>query len=266
MHYLKTVILTGLIFLPLAENCLVYASDIFKVSAIDWCPQVCPNQPNRPGYLVEIIQGVFKESEYKVDIEFTPWSRAIYNVRKGKTDALLSPSKEEAPDLYYHEDPIAYQTHCFWKLKESKWTYTGVDSLKDIRIVIYKDNPYGELINQANLLYGKSHFVELNYDKRYLDRSVALLKKKRAESFLFTANSVFYSQRIKNINELALGKCIRKDKLWIPLTPKKTKRIEKIKKFLDINIIKFKKTKNYDDILKKYNIINPQTIDYLNLK
>ena len=239
-------------------NSTCFAKEILKVAAIDWCPQICPHDKKNPGYLVEMVQEIFKKTPYELKITYAPWSRSIYNVRQGKADALLSPSKEEAPDLRYHDTPLAHQTHCFWKLNKSDWEFNQVEDLLSTRFVIYRDHSYRDIFKTYFSQNKAKNHIELSYDENYLDRSISLLKKSRAETFLFTANSVIYHQLQQNKKDLKLGKCIKRDELWFALTQKNQKKIDNIIRLLNTQIPIYKNSSRYKKLLKKYNILYPK--------
>ena len=75
-------------------------AETIKIAAIDWCPQICINEES-PGYTVELIKKIFQNSEYTVNIDIFPWTRAIKYVSEGRYDALLAPAKKEAPHLIF---------------------------------------------------------------------------------------------------------------------------------------------------------------------
>lgn len=72
------------------------ATELLKVTAIDWCPQICPKEENKD-YIIDTFLQVFKGSQYQIEIEYFPWSRAIKAVSQGDAQILLSPAKNEAP-------------------------------------------------------------------------------------------------------------------------------------------------------------------------
>ncbi len=83
-------------------------SKTLKIAYIDWCPQLCVGEKSE-GYIIDTVKIIFKDSEYKLEFEKFPWSRAINNVRSGNYDALLSPAKKEAPDLIYPDNEVGVQ-------------------------------------------------------------------------------------------------------------------------------------------------------------
>ncbi|OUR97928.1 hypothetical protein A9Q84_06955 [Halobacteriovorax marinus] len=235
---------------------------LLKVAAVDWCPQICPeNENGRKGYLYDIMEEVFKEGPYKVETEFFPWSRAIHFVKHGKYDMLLSPAKEEAPDLTYHNTPIGYQTHCFWTRKKSSWNYKGANSLVNKKLIIYRDHSYGKLLKKYLSNPVKNTFFTLSYDKTYINRAIGMVSRKRADTFIFTVNSVFdflKKSKTYNVGDLKISGCLKKDPLWFGLNPNKEMESKKLAKFIDSRIEELKRKGYYTKVLNKYNIKSPK--------
>lgn len=233
-----------------------------KIAAIDWCPQICPTDKLNPGFLVEMIKDIFSSGPYELEFEYLPWSRAIYNVERGYADALLSPSKDEAPGLIYHKENLSFQTHCFWKSKDSLWNFSGVDSLGSIKFVVYRDHPYGTLLNDYFNKYKTDHYFEFSFDENYIDRAITFLQKDRAQSFLDTANSVAYHLKKKGIRSIVRDACIKQDELWLGLSPKNGKRTDDLRAYIDAHLHDFKNSERYQFLMKKYQISFPPLMKF----
>ncbi|MFT5163656.1 MAG: polar amino acid transport system substrate-binding protein [Alteromonadaceae bacterium] len=255
----------------------VQAKEPLNIAAIDWCPQICPKSSENPGYLVQMLQDLFKDSDYTLNIIYSSWSEAINSVKAGIADGLLSPSKDEAPDLIYHQIPLAVQTHCFWTLADSNWQFDNIATLKNDSIVIYRDHSYATLLAEYFSDNYKKYLFELSYDQSYLPRAHRLLKTGRASAFLFTTNSVLYFKRTHHDDSLKMGACIKKDQLWIGLSPhqhvtsnnsegnnqdssKYANKINKVKAFIDQHLAIYKHSNQYKMRLKKYNILTPEVV------
>ncbi|NQZ06969.1 MAG: transporter substrate-binding domain-containing protein [Algicola sp.] len=234
------------------------AKELIKVAAIDWCPQICPKSTENPGYLVQLISDLFAKSGFTLKFEIMSWSDAINSVEAGHSDILLSPSKDEAPGLVYHRDPLAIQTHCFWKLADSDWKFKDITSLKNNSIVIYRDHSYGTLLREYLSDNYKKYVFELMYDTSYLQRAHRLLQTGRASAFLFTTNSVLHFKKTNNISTLKMGSCIKKDHLWVGMSPKNQQKINRIKAYIDANLLPYKDTTKHKILLRKYNILTPE--------
>ncbi|WP_154715120.1 transporter substrate-binding domain-containing protein [Neptuniibacter caesariensis] len=88
------------------------SKNTIKIAAIDWCPQLCPNQDQK-GYIIDIVKEIYRDSGYQLEIETYPWSRALTMVRQGRVDAVLSPARAEAPALRYPQQEVGFQRMCF---------------------------------------------------------------------------------------------------------------------------------------------------------
>lgn len=254
-----TTLCSSLLAFGLLGAPLLSARETIHVSAIDWCPQICPKTPERPGYLVEMIQDLYRKAGYELDFEYVPWSRAIVNVRTGRTDGLLSPSKDEAPDLEFHAIPLAYQTHCFWKLSTSSWSYTDLESLNNTKFIIYRDHSYGPFLFTPEHKIEPYQYFELSYDEHYIDRAIALLKAGRAETFLFTANSVQYYLNQQHSTDVVMDACFKRDELWFALSPKSDK-LSQMRQVIDDTLAGYKRTNSYEALLARYHIRFPELI------
>ncbi len=231
------------------------AEQVINISAIDWCPQVCLD-PKRPGYVVELVKKIFEDTEYQLNIPIYPWSRAIKNVYSGRADALLSPAKDEAPNLRYPQHPVGNQQMCFFNLKSNFWHYSGgINSLEGLQVGIATDTSIEEL-NE----YVKKHpnqFQFQPYHERYLQQSIAKLEKGRMDTFLFTKNSTLFAlDKLSKKNTVKLAGCVSKTPIYMAFTPEanKKKRIAAMIAIFDKKLAKLKESKYIEELMKSYNL------------
>lgn len=225
-----------------------------RVAAIDWCPQICPNEVKK-GYVVELTEEVFKDSPYKLSIEYFPWSRAIRFVRDGTLDALLAPAQQEAPFLKYPNLAVGHQKMCFFTSKKANWQYQGVSSLKGMVIGVATDTSIEEL-NQY-ISNNPSQFQNLPYTERYVEQSAGKILKKRIDSFLMTLNTTKY--RLKELNIFHLFKnagCVSKANIYMAFTNQTEKRslINGAINHFDLTLRNLSKSGYIQALHKKYNI------------
>ena len=140
-------------------------AETIKVAAIDWCPQICIDE-DKPGYTVELLNKIFHGSEYTVEIDIFPWTRAIKYVTDGEYDALLAPAKKEAPHLTFPHFPIGYQRMCFFINAKSNWDYKNKESLANMQIGIAKDTSIEEL--NGYIQKHSEQFQYQPYHERYV--------------------------------------------------------------------------------------------------
>lgn len=64
------------------------AQESVKIGTLEWEPYIGPNMHNY-GYVAEIVTEAFKRVDYKVDILFFPWARALKTAEYGELDGLF---------------------------------------------------------------------------------------------------------------------------------------------------------------------------------
>ncbi|WP_286270451.1 substrate-binding periplasmic protein [Thalassotalea hakodatensis] len=249
-HYLLVMVL--LVYtVPVSSASL--PPTIINVAAIDWCPQICPNNSSKPGYIVEILKLVFDGENIELKIDNYPWSRAIMYVKDGKYMALLSPAKKEAPDLAYPNTPIGIQKMCFYKLKQSLWTYSGLDSLEGVQIGIATDTSIPELKNY--IIKNPYQFQSQSYHDRYIKQNIGKLIKERIDTFIFTRNSTKLEvSRLGLSEKIVEAGCISEEGVYLAFSPVQAKRktVNRLVKLFDRKLKKLIDENKIDPILEDY--------------
>ncbi len=197
-------------------------AETIKVAAIDWCPQICVNE-TRPGYTVELIEKIFQESDYTLEIDLFPWSRAIKYVSEGKYDALLAPAKKEAPHLVFPNFPVGHQRMCFFIDANSTWRYENKQSLQGLKIGIANDVSIEELNS-----YIKEHPEQFHYQpyhERFVAQNAGKVLKKRIDAFIFTKNTTLYELRNENLHhKMKSAGCVSEAEIFLAFTPEEKKK------------------------------------------
>jgi ABC-type amino acid transport substrate-binding protein len=191
-------------------------AETIKVAAIDWCPQICIDEDKR-GYTVDLINKIFHGSEYKVEIDIFPWTRAIKYVSDGKYDALLAPAKKEAPHLTFPSFPIGYQRMCFFTDAKSTWRYENKYSLEDMQIGIAIDTSIEEL--NGYIQKHPEQFQYQPYHERYVAQNAGKVLKKRIDAFLFTNNTTRYELKKEKLdNKIRNAGCVSEAEIFLAFT------------------------------------------------
>jgi len=249
-------ILSGLLCLLLATPAFSEQkpAQLIRIAAIDWCPQICPNEQDK-GYIIDIVQQLFANSPYQLSIDYLPWSRAIHDVRQGRYMALLSPAKPEAPDLIYPEQAIGAQTMCFFTEQDSPWQYHGQHSLQGLRIGIAPDTSLVELnqFKQDN----PELFHEVPYSERYLQQQVSKLMDKRIDTFLFTRNTTLFElEKLGLTGQIKIAGCVSKTPIYMAFSnhPQQQKRVSRLTTFFDTGMSQLRQSDRLNQILRRYQL------------
>ncbi|CAH0536329.1 substrate-binding periplasmic protein [Vibrio marisflavi] len=229
-------------------------SKTLKIAYIDWCPQLCVGEKSE-GYIIDTVKIIFKDSEYKLEFEKFPWSRAINNVRSGNYDALLSPAKKEAPDLIYPDNEVGVQKMCFFVRKDSNWVFNGLNSLEGLRVGGIIDSGFDEEFEFINETGG--NFELMPYNGEYLNQSFLKLDNDRIDVFMFTLNTTLYEMKKRNKEYKDAG-CLTRDKIYMAFSPKFTTKSPVIRYF-DKNMARLKSSNTISEIMKKYGLNNWNT-------
>jgi len=227
-----------------------------NVASIDWCPQLCQDT-ERPGYIIDTIEMVFTDSPFELDIKTYPWSRSIKLVETGRKHALLSPAKNEAPNLVYPRNEVGIQRMCFFTLKNSDWLYKGVESLKGLRIGIATDASPQELTEYIK--NNQHQFQYMPYHENYVEQSFNKLKKNRVDTFLFTYNSTIY--KMKNIGvfpDYKMAGCVSSAKVYLAFSPQPNLNIKPMIDYFDERMDKIKASGALNNIMARYGLENWQ--------
>ena len=254
-HLIKNiVIILALSVFPYSLN-----AESLRVSTIDWCPQICP-QGELPGYVIETAQKIFADSPYELSTKDYPWTRAIKLVEAGDNHALLSPAKEEAPNLLFPKHEIGIQRMCFFTKKESAWQYSGLESLAGLKIGVANDTSIEELNDYMKK--NQKQFGSLPYNDTYIEKSIKKLDADRIDTFIFTYNSTIYEMSQKGILEkYRSAGCVSVAKIYMAFTPdpSKAKSVKKMSDYFDSKMKALKESGDIKVIMKRYNLEDWQT-------
>jgi len=224
------------------------------ISSIDWCPQLCDNDSQR-GYVMDIVDAIFKDSPYTLEVENFPWTRAIRLVENGRSHALLAPTREEAPNLKFPEQEIGLQRMCFFTKSSSEWAYTGEDSLKGLTIGLAQDTYIDELSEYIEK--NEKQFDYIPYSDGYLTSSFKKLTFNRIDTFVFTYNSTRYEINRNNLEfDYKEAGCFPENKIYMAFSPneKNEDYIDDMIVYFDSKMVALKKSDEINEIMSNYGL------------
>lgn len=228
-------------------------AETIKVSAIDWCPYICTEEEGRPGMFVEMLEEVFKGSQYDLDVKIYPWSRAIKNVEKGDDMILLSPTKNEAPSLHFPPTSIGAQQFCMFKRADDSWKFTDIDSAVGKK-VIYAQDALPKVFQDAS---DKLDLEARPYAASYIPSATKMVERGRADGFLFTLNSTMYFINQSDFKgKIVPSGCVTPEALYPAMTPVAAlaDKVKEVEAFYEKRMVDLKNEGFYDSLLVKYNL------------
>lgn len=112
-------------------------SDTLRIATDEWCPYDClPGQNDgKVGYLGDLLVETMKARGHKVEFVEVSYTRGLELVREGKLDGTMACFREEAPDFVFPDFSLGKSNSTFFSLKSSSWKYTGVESLKQAKMI-----------------------------------------------------------------------------------------------------------------------------------
>lgn len=119
------------------------------VGVDDYCPYTCLKSEQK-GYALDLVEQILAPRGFILEYVPASWPRVKAMAKKGSIDLLIPVNQVETRELdilrtrhainqFQKESPAAYFVH-----KDSKWMYTGPESLKDQTIGIIQGYTYPE--------------------------------------------------------------------------------------------------------------------------
>ncbi|MCP8464482.1 transporter substrate-binding domain-containing protein [Pseudomonas sp. ZM23] len=208
---------------------LATSAEPLRLAVDDWCPYICPDDPDRPGYLLEALTLALEQSP---TFEPLPWPRALQMAREGLVDGVVGAYPEEADGLLIGHEPIGWVTMRFYTRADSQWRYTGPDSLDGQSVGLAQGYSYGPQVDawraehledheQVQILSGE-RVLERNIQKLLLGRISVLLEDRQIVEHYLHRNRL--SDRIRTAGQLA-----DKRPMYVALNP----QLESVRERLD---------------------------------
>ncbi len=230
------------------------ANEIKLISDL-WCPYACDPKSEKPGFMIEIAQTIFKDHGHTVKYEVKNWARAIKETRSGKYDGIVGASRADVPGFVIPQIPVGFLENYFWTLAGNKWNYSGVESLKSVKLGFINDYSYGEEIDKV---IEKKHPALIKISGNdVLKRMIQMTETKRLSGFIENPMVLEY-----NLMELKKNKADFKvaspnladdPNLFIAFSPNKNSS-KKYSKILDEGIVSLRKNGKLKVILQKYGL------------
>ena len=119
-------------------------ADTITIVGDSWCPYNCTSQ-EKPGFLIKLAETVFEKSGHTIEYSIVPWKRAKLGTINGIYDGIVGMTKNETTENLYVFPTLemAESQFCFYAASDSQWQYTGIPSLKNVRLGMINGYGYG---------------------------------------------------------------------------------------------------------------------------
>lgn len=237
------------VFLLSVHSAMVHSDTVQEVTLLadEWCPYTCLPDKEKPGILVEVGEMIFANSQTEFNFQLINWSRAVNNVRAGKSQGLLGAYIGDAPDFIFHSHPILFSQMCFYTKPNDKWTFTGFESLSKRVISVINGYSYGDKFDQYMVKH-PSNIINITGDK-LLERELLMLQTKRINTIL--EDRFVFGQKAKQFGLESKG-CLAREGVYMAFSPVNEALSTALAGWVDQELEKLKSNGKIELILKKY--------------
>ncbi len=145
---------------------------------ITFVADVWPPFNDRPnaeleGYMIDVARAVFEKEGYNVEYRILPWNRAIIETRKGRFNAIIGATKNEASDFIFPKEELGRSGLSFYVRNDASWRYDGEQSLKDVYLGVIDGYDYNDWFVDYQNTYPEKVYVR--YGRKPLKENVVSL-------------------------------------------------------------------------------------------
>jgi polar amino acid transport system substrate-binding protein len=231
------------------------AAETLTLKADFWMP-FNGDGKEESGYMLDIAKSIFEPKGYKIEFAMTPWDKSIAEVRNGKGNAIVAASQSDAPDFVYPAEEEGTSVQLFCVKNGSPWRYSGIASLKTIKLGVIKDYAYFQELDDyiktspAGLVFGTGDTpLQSNLTKLVQGEIGAVVDDKSVLKYTISKMNLQGKVAIT----AASGDAVKPAKLFIAFSPKNPKSQE-YAKILSDGVIAMRKSGELQKILAKYGL------------
>ena len=163
----------------------------------EWPPFNGVPGSDKEGYFLDIARAVFEPKGHRIIYIIRPWTRAVREVEAGTYDALLGPFKTDTPGLIFPKEEIGFTTLSFFTHKGSTWTFTGLESLNEVRLGIIQDYEYRPWLQEFRREHPENFVVISGEDAIF--RNLHLLIRGRIDAIPTNEHAFRYRARTAGV-------------------------------------------------------------------
>ena len=232
---------------------LIASAEPLRLAGDDWCPYICPDNPDKPGYLLEALSRILSQAPA---FEPLPWPRALQMAREGLVDGVVGAYPEESENLVIGQEPIGWVTMRFYTRTDSPWHYQGPASLDDQSIGLAQGYSYGAELDAWRDSHLDDHEqVQVLSGERVLERNIQKLLLGRISVLLEDSQIVeHYLQRHRLSGQIrAAGQLADKRPMYVALNPRLESVRERLDE-LDDGLREFRRSEQWKPLMQGYGV------------
>lgn len=252
---LKMLILTSLTVFFIGFLANKTAAQTISIRADIFFPVSGNPFDERPGYMIEIAQAILAEKGVTVDYQAMPWARSLLLAEKGLIDCIVGAYKSKGRTLIFPSLPWGKDQNFFYVTKNSQWRFSGLSSLRDLRIGLIHKYSYSPTFDHFARQPENSSIFEYTYGNNALEQNISKLLAGRIDATIET--NLVMPEKLKELNLendiIPAGKLNSANDLFIACSPAKPTS-QKYIKWFDEGIQKLRASGRLKRILQRYHL------------
>lgn len=242
-----------LLVLLLVASALSSAEKITLV-ADDWCPYNCEPESESPGYVIELLEEIFKRHDITIEYQYLSWSDSLEGVLAGKYNGAIGATPTELPKGIFPSEEIGLSGDVFVVRNDRDWYYQGVESLSRITLGATQDYDYGDAINNYFSTASSDKFRLLNSNIAS-ELNLSKLFRGSIDAYIGDRNVIFYKANMLGLSKefKVVGQAWQPEPVYIVLSPK-IKRSYEYAHMLSQGMHDLRKSGRLKTIMNKYGL------------
>jgi len=233
---------------------------------LTFCSDICPpyvnplDEPLR-GYAFELLQSIYGPAGYTIDLVVAPRIRCLHEVHEGRITGIIGTSPDEAPELTFPRESIGIFRPRFFTFPESRWTYRGLDSLRDVRLGVSQGYSYAPDLDRYIQQQAQSERLLFSKGESSLEHLFAALRDGKIDVFIenLQTHEAFAKLRSPGKDPLRIAGVLAVDHpLYVAFNPAAANRDDLAMRY-DRRITKLRRDGALDMLLARYELSDWQS-------
>jgi len=226
------------------------------------CPHMCPDNEQK-GFTHDITKTILEKFGHNVTFNPLPWSRAVHFANEGKINGVICTSKAESPLLIYPKLEHGMQNDCFYGDHDDNWQPKDMESFLERRTIVFNGWMHGEdYVQRLGVTKYYQLFLEFSLNNDYTERAIMMIERDRAEAFWHDSTTLKYflskNAVIRKRNTIKKLGCIKRQKLFMGMSPKHPELAKKINLQFDQGMKELRISGELEEIMKRYGLTDWQ--------
>jgi len=229
-------------------------AETLTLKADYWCPYNCTPGEKPEGYMIDIARAVFEPAGYTVVYELMPYDDAVEAARQGTITAVVGAARSDAPDLLFSPGGEGMSTYALATPKGSGFSFTGVDSLKPLRLGAIEDYTYDPAIDDYIAAHKGTRAVTLISGDTATRDLVTLLAERKVDVVIeddAVLEYTFTQMGVNTLFDLTVAKTGQP--VFIAFSPRHPKAADLVA-LLDKGLAELRRSGRLAEILRVYGL------------